>query len=92
MALYDERGLNTARYGNLIAAAIGRIPLKNVLPMDDDEKRVYEWAKKTSEDAEKEGRKIIFDIPFDPDDRYDGIYSKSADELAEEVDKKIGAK
>ena len=81
MALYNDRGLNTARYGNLISAAIGKIDLDKIMPMDEDEKKVYEWAKKLNDDAKKDGRKIMFDIPFDPDDRYDGIYSKSADEI-----------
>ena len=88
MALYNDRGLNTARYANLISAATGKLPLDKVMPMDDQEKGVYEWAKALNDKAKKEGRKIMFDIPFDPDDRYDGIYSKSADDLAKEVDKK----
>ena len=88
MALYNERGLNTARYANLIGAAIGKLDLEKVMPMDDEEKRLYDWAKALNDKAKKEGRKIMFDIPFDPDDRYDGIYTKSADDLAKEVGKK----
>ena len=88
MALYNEHGLNTARLGNIYAAACGDIPLENVQPMDKDDKEVFEWAKRKIAEAEKSGRKIMFDIPFDPDDRYDGIYSKSADALAKEVDRK----
>ena len=88
MALYNDRGLNTARYGNLIAAATGVIDVNKIMPMDEDEKKVYEWAKKLNDDAKKTGRKIMFDIPFDPDDRYDGIYTKDADTLAREIDKK----
>ena len=88
MALYNEHGLNTARLGNIYAAACGEIPLKNVEPLDKDEKEVFEWAKKRLALAKKEGRKIVFDIPFDPDERYDGIYSKSSDDLAKEVERK----
>lgn len=88
MALWNEHGFNTARYSNIINAATGVIPVANVTPMDDEEKGVFDWAKDIYTKAKREGRKIMFDIPFDPDDRYDGIYSKSADDLAKEVDRK----
>ena len=87
--LYDERGLNTARLANIYAAACGTIPLKNIEPLDEEERGIYDWAISELEKAEKTGRKIIFDIPFDPDDRYDGIYSKDANQLAEEIDRKL---
>ena len=85
MALYNEHGLNTARLANIYAAACGNVSLENIEPMDKDEKEIFEWAKSKLAQAKKEGKTIMFDIPFDPDDRYDSIYKKSADELAKET-------
>lgn len=88
MALYNEYGLNTARLANIYTAACGDIPLENIQPLDKDEQEIFDWAKQKIAEADKTGRKIMFDIPFDPDDRYDGIYSKSADDLAKEIERK----
>lgn len=64
MALWNEDGLNTGRVLAIEQAALGRIKLSDIAPLDEEEQKFFDDTLKEIKEAKERGTEYpIFSIP-----------------------------